>query len=280
MARSDSAAAGAQAGDSVVACAQAGDSVVAGAQAGDSVVAGAQAGDSVVAGAQTRSNTGEVPPIPKFDWQTCARVIGSAVIIIHLILLAAYASLGLSSRDEDNYLGIFVYGGSIITAFSHIMVYWADVNKLTSSIFERGQGESTGAHWAKAGLMGIVLPVFNFIGLIVMFTMVGQDGKTFALGIVVFITYFLGNALLFFNKGESTESEEHELRDNNPPADNPPADNSTADNALVHNSPAANSSVDNSPTVDAPATNSLIDNSSVDYSPANNSLRPSICTFP
>lgn len=179
----------------------------------------------------------------------------------------------------------FVYGGSIITAFSHIMLYWADVNKLTSNIFKRGQGESTGTHWAKAGLMGIVLPVFNFIGLIVMSTMVGQDWKTFALGILVFITYLLGNTLLLLKKGKKSESEEHELRDNNPPADNSPAanlsvdnssgDNSTADNAVVDNSPAANSSIDNSP-----AANSPVDNSSVDYSPANSSLQLSICTLP
>ena len=219
-------------------------------QLNNSNIADVQRSDNGRPGAQGSDrpkHAEEVPEGVKLTVLIAVKILGSAFNFLHLFSLMAYSFFGLSSREEDDYSSIFVYGGSIITFLSYFVLYCADINKLTSSIFERRQGESTGTHWAKAGLMGIVLPVFNFIGLIVMFTMVGQDGKTFALGIFVFIAYFLGNALLFFNKGESTESEEHELRDNNPPADNPPADNSTADNALVHNSPAANSPVDNSP---------------------------------
>ena len=203
------------------------------------------------------------------------QIFGSGFILVHLISLAAYSSFGLSSSEKDNYSSIFFYGGSIITIFSHVVLYCADVNQLSSSVFERAEKESRGAHWAKAGLMGIVLPVFNLIGLIVMFKKVGQDRKTFWSGIIAFIFYLLGNTHLLLKKEKTSESEEHELRE-----DHLPADNSTPDSAVVDNSPAANSSADNSPTVDAPATNPLIDNSSVDYSPANNSLRPSIRTFP
>ena len=267
-------------------------------QQGYSSIAGIQRSDRMTV------QTGEVPNGGKSGGLSWIRALGSTLNIGHLIFLMAYGSLGLSSRDEDDYSSIFVYGGSIITSLSYFVLYCADINKLTSSIFKRGQGESKGTLWAKAGLMGIVLPVFNFIGLIVMSKKVGQNRKTFWSGVLAFILYLLGNTLLLLKKGKS-ESEEHELRDNNPPAnnstadnavmdnspaanlsvDNSPVDNSTADNAVVDNSPAANSpaansSVDNSPTVDAPAINSLIDNSSVDYAPANNSLRPSVCTFP
>ncbi|CDH18067.1 uncharacterized protein ZBAI_09855 [Zygosaccharomyces bailii ISA1307] len=216
-------------------------------------------------GSDGPAHTEKVPNKVRLSALKRMKVLGSGLILFHLIALLLYGSFGLSSREEDNYASIFVYGGSIITFSSFIVLCCADNNQMSSSV---------GAHWAKAGLIGIVLPIFNFIGLIVMFKKVGQDRKTFWSGVLAFILYLLGNTLLLLQKGKS-ESEEHELRDKNPPADN-----LTADNAVMDNSPAANLSVDNSPTVDAPAINSLIDNSSVDYSPANNSLRPSICTFP
>ncbi|SJM88932.1 uncharacterized protein ZBIST_5132 [Zygosaccharomyces bailii] len=270
MARDDSAAAGAQASDNIAA----------GVQPSGSAEAGAQPSDDGGRSQITRSDlvnhwfwsfkrlsalTGEVLTKLEFDWQACARISGILIILIHLILLAAYGTLGLLSRDEHNYSSIFVYGGSIITFISYVVLYCTNINKLTSSIFERGQGESMGTHWAKAGLMGIVLPVFNFIGLIVLFTKGGQDDKTFRLGIAAFSFYFLGNTILFFGRGKHTESEEHEIRENNPPVANSQVDDSPVDNLPVDNSPAVNSAAANSP----------VDNSSVDNSP-----RPSIRTFP
>ncbi|CDH10009.1 uncharacterized protein ZBAI_01794 [Zygosaccharomyces bailii ISA1307] len=228
---------------------------------------GAQRSSNSGPGAQRSdgpAHTEEVSSEVKLIALKIMKALGSGLNIAHLILLAAYGSLGLSSRDDDNYSSIFVYGGSIITVASHIILYCADTNKLTSSIFERGQAESMGSYWAKAGLLVVVLPIFNSIGLIVMFVN-GQDRKNFWSGIFAFSAYLLGNTLLFLSKGENTRSEEYELRENSP----------LADNAPVSNLPAANS-----PANDAPATNSLIDNSSVDNSPLNNSPRPSIRTFP
>ncbi|SJM88925.1 uncharacterized protein ZBIST_5125 [Zygosaccharomyces bailii] len=255
----------------------------------DSAIAGTQRSDSVIAGAQTtRSNLancwyhiasssktwsvliGEVLARLKFKGWSWKKILGSIFNLGHFFSLPIYGGLGLSSRDKDSYSSIFVHGGSIITFFFYVVLYCADINKLTSSILEKGQGESKGAHWAKVGLMGIVLPVFNFTGLIVMFVKAGQDGKTFSWGILVFINYLLGNTLLFLGKGESTESEEHELRENN----------STADNALVDNSTAANSSVDNSPVDNAQTANAPIDNSSVDSSPVDNLPKTSIRNLP
>lgn len=198
------------------------------------------------------------------------RVLGSGFILAHLFSLAAYSIFGLSSRDENNYSSIFVYGGSLITLASYFVLYGAGINTVTSSVFERGQGESTGTYCAKAGLMGIVLPVFNFVGLIVVFIKVGQDGKTFWSGIAVFIAYLLGNVLLFMSKGENTESEEHELGE-----DNPPADNATVSNLPVANLPEDYPAVDNVPTANTPSANLSVDTLTVDNLPAAN---PSVDT--
>ncbi|AQZ15838.1 hypothetical protein BZL39_I05870 [Zygosaccharomyces parabailii] len=123
---------------------------------------GPQQGYSIIAGIQRSDKmtvqTGGVPNGGKSRGLSWIRALGSGLNIGHIIFLAAYGSLGLSSRDEDDYSSIFVYGGSIITSLSYFVLYCADINKLTSSIFKRGQGESKGTLWAKAGLMGIVLP--------------------------------------------------------------------------------------------------------------------------
>ncbi|AQZ11970.1 hypothetical protein BZL39_D00220 [Zygosaccharomyces parabailii] len=244
-----------------------------------SAVADAQPSDSAVAGAQqTRGNIGEVLAKLKFDWKTCAKISGILIILIHLILLAAYGILGLSSRDEDNYSSIFVYGGSLITFFSYVVLYCANANKLTSSIFQQGEGESRGTHYAKVGVMGIVLPVFNFIGLIFLFIKVEQNRKTFTLGINASISYFLGNTLLFMSKRKRTESEEHELRENHLPADDAPVSNSPVSNSPVDTSPVDTSPVDTSPVDTSPVDTSPVDTSPVDTSPADNS--PSIHNFP
>ncbi|AQZ13997.1 hypothetical protein BZL39_G06530 [Zygosaccharomyces parabailii] len=230
----------------------------------------------------------------KFKKMRRTRKAGCVFILFHLASLLIYSGVGLSSSDKDNYSSIFVYGGSFITFSSYVVLYCADAKNLTRSIFQQGEGESKGTYLAKVGLMGIVLPVFNFIGLIFMFVNVGQDVQTFSWGIAVFSLYLLGNALLFFSRGEDTESEEHELRENNPPADTPvsdsppadtpvsdsPAADSPVDTLPVNNSPTATSPVDNASTADSPAANSPVDNSSVDNPPANNSPRPSIRIFP
>ncbi|CDH16371.1 uncharacterized protein ZBAI_08159 [Zygosaccharomyces bailii ISA1307] len=158
---------------------------------------------------------------------TRGEVAGSALNVAHLCSLMAYSIFGLTSSREENYPSSFVYGASLITFFSYFVLYCADVNKLSSSILEKEGKEGTGTYLAKVGVMGIILPVFNLIALIFLFMKIRQDAKTFWSGIAAFIFYFLGNTLLFFSKGENTESEEHELRENNLPADNTPVSNSS-----------------------------------------------------
>ncbi|CDH18121.1 uncharacterized protein ZBAI_09909 [Zygosaccharomyces bailii ISA1307] len=260
----------------------------------DSTVSGAQRSDSAVPGAQiTRSDLvnswSRIRSSPK-RW--CAligevltglswtEILGGMFNVIHLISLTAYGFFGLLSRNKGNYWSIFSYGNPLLTASFYLVLYCADVNKLTLSIFQRGEKEGTGTYWAKVGVMGIILPAFNFIGLIVTFIEVGQDRKTFGCGTAASISYFVGNALLLLSKGETNESEEHELRENNPPADSSPmdssptanlsVDNSPADNSRVSNSRAANSLADDSPVDDAPTANSLEANALVDNAPANN----------
>ncbi|AQZ14633.1 hypothetical protein BZL39_G06510 [Zygosaccharomyces parabailii] len=217
-----------------------------------------------------RVHTGEVPNGVKTSAFIWIRGSGRALLLTHLFSLVAYGYFGLSSGEEDNHSSVFVYGGSLITAVSYLVLYCTDVNKLSSSIFENGEKEGTGIRCAKVGVMGIILPAFNFIGLIVLFKKVGQDHKTFWSGITAFISYLLGNAFLLLKKGKKSEFEEHKLGENKPPVDKPPADNSQATNSSADNSPVDNSLVDNSP-----AANSPVDNPSADNSP-----RASIRTFP
>ncbi|CDH18069.1 uncharacterized protein ZBAI_09857 [Zygosaccharomyces bailii ISA1307] len=165
----------------------------------DSAAAGAQPSDSAAAGAQpTRSNLvnywsrvpwhpkrwsaliGEVLARVKHKKMSRRRRARGIIILFHLASLLIYGCLGMSSSDKENYSRIFVYGGSFITVSSYVVLYCADANNLTRSIFQHGEGESKGTYLAKAGLMGIVLPVFNFIGLIFMFVNVGQDVQTFS----------------------------------------------------------------------------------------------------
>ncbi|AQZ11079.1 hypothetical protein BZL39_B10090 [Zygosaccharomyces parabailii] len=219
----------------------------------------------------------------KYKEMSRTGIAGSIVILIHLASLLIYGGLGISSSDKDNYSNIFVYGGSIITVFSYVMLFCADPTRLTLSIFEQGEGESRGTHYAKVGVMGVILPAFNFIGLIYLIITVEQDRKTLTLGIIASISYFLGNALLFFSKRKTIESEEHELQENNLPVDTSPVDtspvsNSPVDTSPVDTSPVDTSPVDTSPVDTSPVDTSPVDTSPVDDSPADNS--PSIHNFP
>lgn len=120
---------------------------------------------------------------------------------------------------------------------------------MSSSVFEKGEEEGKGKYGAKVGIMGIVLPTFNLIGLIVTFIKVGQNRKTFGCGIAAFICYFVANTLLLLEIGTIPEPDEHELLENNPPAENSTANYAQVDNSQRKNSLAVNSRVHNSLTI-------------------------------
>lgn len=95
----------------------------------------------------------------------------------------------------------------------------------------------------------MVLPTVNLIGLIVTFIKVGQNRKTFGCGIAAFICYFVANTLLLLEVGiYIPEPDEHELLENNPPAEST-ANYAQVDNSQRKNSLAVNSRVHNSPMI-------------------------------
>lgn len=148
----------------------------------------------------------------------------------------------------------------------YIVLYCTDTNKLTVSIFQKEKKEVRGGYWAKVGIMGIILPTVNLIGLIVSFIEVGRNRKTFECETALFTSYFAANTFLPSKIAKKPESEVHGLRENNPPAEN-----SIADYALVDNSPMDNAPPVNSPAANAPMHNAQVDHFPADNSPANNS---------
>lgn len=91
---------------------------------------------------------------------------------------------------------------------------------MTLSLFQKEKKEGRGAYWAKVGIMGVILPTFNLIELIVTFIKVEQNRETLGCGTTAFISYFVANTLLLVTIGKEPEPEDHELREDNSKADN------------------------------------------------------------